>query len=149
MLQQSTNQPDILEVISDLSNDEVFTPPKVANAVLDLLPGDVWSNPDLRWLDPGTKTGVFIREVTRRLLQGLSTAIPVEEERLRHILTSQVFEMSHNRILHEITLEAVSGGVPERKAWIKDSGHFKVGNLAKMTAQERKKMVDAMRAEGH
>lgn len=91
MLQQSTNQPDILEVISDLSNDEVFTPPKVANAVLDLLPGEVWSNPDLRWLDPGTKTGVFLREVTRRLLQGLSTAIPDEEERLRHILTKQVF----------------------------------------------------------
>ncbi|MCZ2813828.1 Eco57I restriction-modification methylase domain-containing protein [Modestobacter sp. VKM Ac-2979] len=90
MLQQSTNQPDILEVISDLSNDEVFTPPKVANAVLDLLPDEVWSNPDLRWLDPGTKTGVFLREVTRRLLQGLSTVIPDEEERLRHILTKQV-----------------------------------------------------------
>lgn len=91
MLREATGQPDILEVISDLSNDEVFTPPKVANAVLDLLPAEVWSNPELRWLDPGCKTGVFLREVTRRLLDGLSAVILDEGERLRHILTNQVF----------------------------------------------------------
>ena len=57
--------------------------------------------------------------------------------------------MSHNQILHRITIEAVSGGVPERKAWIKDSGHFKIGDLARMTTEERQKMVDDMLAEGH
>ena len=56
------------EVISNLSSDEVFTPPPVANAVLDLLPEDVWSDPSLRWLDPGAKTGVFLREAARRLV---------------------------------------------------------------------------------
>ncbi len=56
--------------------------------------------------------------------------------------------MSHNQILHRITIEAVSGGVPERKAWIKDSGHFKVGNLARMTAAERAQIVDDMLTEG-
>jgi len=91
MLLHTTSQPDILEVIADLSNDEVFTPPKVANAVLDLLPAEVWSDPTLRWLDPGCKTGVFLREVTRRLLDGLSGVIPDDEERLRHILTNMVF----------------------------------------------------------
>lgn len=84
-------QPDILEVISDLSSDEVFTPPRMANAMLDLLPDDVWSNPDLRWLDPGAKTGVFGREITKRLLVGLAEAIPAEEERLTHILRNMVF----------------------------------------------------------
>ncbi len=88
MLLHPTSQPDILEVIADLSNDEVFTPPKVANAVLDLLPTEVWSDPTLRWLDPGCKTGVFLREVTRRLLDGLGGVIPDDEERLRHILTN-------------------------------------------------------------
>ncbi len=83
--------PDILEVIADLSNDEVFTPPKVANAVLDLLPADVWTNPDLRWLDPGTKTGVFLREITKRLMAGLEEVIPDEDDRLQHILTNMVF----------------------------------------------------------
>ena len=87
----TTTGPDILEVIADLSNDEVFTPPKVANAVLDLLPEDVWTNPDLRWLDPATKTGVFLREVTKRLMVGLEPAIPDEGERLTHILTNMVF----------------------------------------------------------
>lgn len=91
VLAQTTTQPDILEVIGDLSSDEVFTPPRVANAVLDLLPDEVWSDPHLRWLDPGAKTGVFLREVTRRLMDGLADAITDEQERLEHILHNMVF----------------------------------------------------------
>lgn len=91
MLAQTTTQPDILEVIGDLSSDEVFTPPRVANAVLDLLPDEVWSDPDLRWLDPGAKTGVFLREVTRRLMVGLAETITDEQDRLDHILHNMVF----------------------------------------------------------
>lgn len=52
--------------------------------------------------------------------------------------------MSHDEILHKITIEAVSGGVPERKLWIEDCGHFRVGNLAKMTAEDREKVVKDM-----
>lgn len=89
--QTATHQPDILEVIGDLSNDEVFTPPRIANAVLDLLPDEVWTDPDLRWLDPGCKTGVFPREITQRLLVGLADAIPNEDERLEHILRNMVY----------------------------------------------------------
>lgn len=91
MLAQTTTQPDILEVIGDLSSDEVFTPPRVANAVLDLLPDEVWADPGLRWLDPGAKTGVFLREVTRRLMVGLADTITDEQERLDHILHNMVF----------------------------------------------------------
>jgi site-specific DNA-methyltransferase (adenine-specific) len=88
------NQPDILEVISNLSNDEVFTPPRIANAVLDLLPADVWTNPDLRWLDPGCKTGIFPREITKRLMVGLVEAFLDEELRLEHILKNMVFAVA-------------------------------------------------------
>ena len=91
---QHPSQPDILEVIANLSNDEVFTPPKVANAVLDLLPTEVWSDPTLRWLDPGCKTGIFPREITKRLLVGLAEAIPDESRRLQHILTEMVFAIA-------------------------------------------------------
>jgi site-specific DNA-methyltransferase (adenine-specific) len=91
-------QPDILEVISNLSNDEVFTPPKVANAVLDLLPVEVWSNPDLRWLDPGCKTGIFPREITKRLMVGLADGIPDEKSRLEHILKNMVFAIAITEI---------------------------------------------------
>lgn len=88
------SQPDILEVIANLSNDEVFTPPKVANSVLDLLPPDVWSDPTLRWLDPGCKTGIFPREITKRLMVGLAQAFPDEESRLEHILKKMVFAIA-------------------------------------------------------
>jgi len=83
--------PDIIEVISDLSNDEVRTPPKVANQVLDLLPKEVWNNAEYRWLDPGSKSGVFLREATKRLMVGLADRIPDEQDRLRHILKNQMF----------------------------------------------------------
>lgn len=92
MLASNTaSQPDILEVISDLSNDEVFSSPKLANRMLDLLPKDVWTNPELRFLDMGTKTGVFLREITKRLMAGLESTFPEEQPRLTHILKNMVF----------------------------------------------------------
>jgi len=97
------NQPDILEVIANLSNDAVFTPPRVVNAVLDLLPDEVWSDPTLRWLDPGSKTGVFPREITKRLMAGLVDAIPDEEARLAHILTEMVFAIATEEITGMMT----------------------------------------------
>lgn len=99
MLRAVRGQPDILEVISNLSSDEVNTPPRVANAVLDLLPLEVWTNPDLRWLDPGAKTGVFLREATKRLMIGLQEAIPDEEKRLEHILR----KMLHGIAITDLT----------------------------------------------
>jgi site-specific DNA-methyltransferase (adenine-specific) len=83
--------PDIMEVLSNLSNDEVFTPPWAANAILDQLPEHVWSDPSLRWLDPCVKTGVFLREVTKRLLTGLAQEFPDRQARLEHILRNMVF----------------------------------------------------------
>ena len=99
MLRQAGHSPSILEVITDLSNDEVFTPPKVANAVLDLLPESVWSDPTLRWVDIGAKTGVFLREISRRLMAGLSEAFPDNQERLEHILHNMV----HGIAITELT----------------------------------------------
>jgi site-specific DNA-methyltransferase (adenine-specific) len=87
----NSRAPDVLEVIADLSSDEVFTPPRVVHQLLDLLPGEVWTDPNLRWLDPGSKTGVFLREITKRLMVGLGEAIPDRQERLEHILREQVF----------------------------------------------------------
>ena len=83
--------PDILETIANLSNDEVFTPPKVAREMLDMLPKEVWSNPNLTFLDPAVKTGIFLREITSRLIEGLADEIPDLQERVNHILTKQVF----------------------------------------------------------
>jgi site-specific DNA-methyltransferase (adenine-specific) len=96
-------QSDVLEVIANLNNEQVFTPPKVANALLDLLPKEVWSDPTLRWLDPGSKTGIFPREVAKRLMVGLAEVIPDEASRLEHILKKMVFAIATEKLTGMIT----------------------------------------------
>ena len=91
MLQTQLHQPDILEVIADLSSDEVRTPPRLVNTMLDLLPEHVWTDPKGRWFDPTCKTGVFPREITKRLMVGLETEFPDQRDRLEHILKKMVF----------------------------------------------------------
>ena len=83
--------PDVLNCIANLSNDEVFTPPELANKVLDLLPQELFSNPNTTFLDPFTKSGVFLREIVKRLDRGLEAQIPDRQERIDHILHKQVF----------------------------------------------------------
>lgn len=92
--------PDVLTCIANLSNDEVFTPPEFANRMLDTVAEawaadhggeSIWANPDVRFLDPFTKSGVFLREITSRLTEGLKDAIPDLQTRVDHILTTQVF----------------------------------------------------------
>ncbi len=92
--------PDVLTCIANLSNDEVFTPPELANRMLDTLGeawakshggASLWSDPTVRFLDPCTKSGVFLREITNRLNKGLEGQIPDLKKRIDHILTKQVF----------------------------------------------------------
>ena len=83
--------PDVLNCIANLSNDEVFTPPQLVNEMLDLLPKELFSNPNARFLDPFTKSGVFLREIVKRLDVGLSAVIPDRQERILHIMHEQVF----------------------------------------------------------
>ncbi|MGR3807321.1 Eco57I restriction-modification methylase domain-containing protein [Pasteurella testudinis] len=85
------HNPDVLSCLANLSNDEVFTPPEVANAMLDLLPQDYFSDPHRTFLDPATKSGVFLREIAKRLLKGLETQIPDLQQRINHIFTKQIF----------------------------------------------------------
>lgn len=88
---ETTYNPDVLSCIANLSNDEVFTPPEVANQVLDMLPDELWSNPDAKFLDPATKSGVFLREIAKRLISGLEDVYPDLQERLEHIYHEQLF----------------------------------------------------------
>lgn len=92
--------PDVLTCIANLSNDEVFTPPEFANRMLDTLAeawaadqngANLWSDSSVRFLDPSTKSGIFLREITSRLTKGLAQEMPDLEKRVDHILTKQVF----------------------------------------------------------
>ena len=92
MSQNNTSyNPDILNCIANLSSDEVFTSPALANNILNLLPSEIWSNPDLKFLDPGTKTGIFLREIALRLNKGLKNVIKNDNKRINHILKKQIF----------------------------------------------------------
>lgn len=87
----SAYNPDVLSCIANLSNDEVFTPPEVANAMLDLLPKELFCDPNTTFLDPACKSGVFLREIAKRLLAGLEPVIPDLQERIDHIFHQQLF----------------------------------------------------------
>jgi site-specific DNA-methyltransferase (adenine-specific) len=92
--------PDVLTCIANLSNDEVFTPPEFANKMLDTLAdawaannegANIWADKSVKFLDPVSKSGVFLREITTRLTEGLKDEIADLGERVDHILTKQVF----------------------------------------------------------
>jgi len=94
------HNPDVLTCIANLSNDEVFTPPEFANGMLDTLEAawaerhggaNLWADKSVRFLDPFTKSGIFLREITRRLTLGLRDEVPDLQKRVNHILTNQVF----------------------------------------------------------
>lgn len=101
------HNPDILTCIANLSNDEVFTPPAFANRMLDTLAGawaaqhegaNIWADSTVTFLDPCTKSGVFLREITSRLVAGLAEEIPDLRQRVDHILTRQVFGIGITRL---------------------------------------------------
>ena len=92
--------PDVLTCIANLSNDEVFTPPDLANQMLDMLSeawaknnngANIWEDKSVKFLDPCAKSGVFLREISSRLTAGLAKEIPDLAKRVDHILSKQVF----------------------------------------------------------
>jgi site-specific DNA-methyltransferase (adenine-specific) len=91
MLNSRNYNPDVLTCIANLSSDEVFTPPQLVNQILDMLPKDIWSDRKARFLDPGCKSGVFLREIAKRLDKGLEKKIPDKQKRINHIFSKQLF----------------------------------------------------------
>lgn len=83
--------PDVLSCLANLSNDEVFTPPEVVNQILDRLPDNLWSDKNTTFLDPVSKSGVFLREIAKRLIKGLEKEIPDQQERINHIFSNQLY----------------------------------------------------------
>ncbi len=143
---------DIFAYIPQQKTSLVFTPRDVVEMMVDVLevenPG-IFSDPEKTFADLFSTAGLFLMELVRRLDAGLADQIPDQTERLKHILTKQIFEMSHNELLHKITIEAISGGVPERREWTESSGHFVHGDIARMSTDARQQVVDSMLTEGH
>ena len=93
-MDKNNYNPDVLTCLANLSSDEVFTPPQVANDILNLLPKELWRDPQARFLDPVCKTGVFLREIAKRLDAGLEKRMPDKQQRINHIFTKQLFGLA-------------------------------------------------------
>jgi site-specific DNA-methyltransferase (adenine-specific) len=93
-----TYNPDVLACLANLSSDEVFTPPNIVNQMLDLLPAEIWRDKKATFLDPATKTGVFLREIAKRLMVGLQEKIPDRQKRISHIFTEQLYGIAITEI---------------------------------------------------
>jgi len=87
----SEYNPDVLTCLANLSSDEVFTPPHIVNQMLDMLPQELFNDKNTKFLDPATKSGVFLREIAKRLLEGLKDEIPDLQQRIDHIFQRQLY----------------------------------------------------------
>ncbi|MCQ2319416.1 MAG: Eco57I restriction-modification methylase domain-containing protein [Bacteroidales bacterium] len=94
---------DILNCLANLSSDEVFTSPELANQMLDMLPQDIFSDPNAKFLDPCSKSGVFLREIAKRLLVGLEKKIPDLQQRIDHIMSKQLFGIALTQLTAEMS----------------------------------------------
>lgn len=109
MMIQTSYNPDVLSCLANLSNDEVFTPPSLVNDILNLLPNDLWSNPDIKFLDPVSKSGVFLREIAKRLDIGLESKITNKQERINHIFNTQLYGIAITELTSLLSRRSVYG----------------------------------------
>ena len=115
---------DILNTLSNLSSDEVFTPPEIAIKMLDLLPKDLFCSPNTTFLDPSAKSGVFLREIVKRLDKGLENLIPDKNERIQHILKKQVFGIAITDLCNLMTKRTVYCSVHSNRQYSIGEGIF-------------------------
>lgn len=136
--QPELHVPDVLETLAQLPNDDVYTPPKVVAAMLDVLPEHVWSEPHFTWLDPATKSGIYLREVFKRLMVGLAAWEPDGLKRREHILRNMLFGAATTQLNGEIARRTLYQTKNATGTEVKDSAltdlvvHFESpeGNIA-------------------
>ena len=133
--------PDVLSCLANLSNDEVFTSPEVVNQMLDLLPQELFSNPDTTFLDPACKTGVFLREIAKRLIKGLERQFPDLQERVDHIFHKQLYGIA----ITELTSLLSRRGVYCSKY---ANGEFSISKFISADGNIRFKKIDHLWIKG-
>jgi len=150
------HNPDILTCLANLSADEVFTPPKLASAMLDILPHDLFQRPDTTFLDPVCKSGVFLREIARRLNDGLADQMPDDQKRIDHILTKQVFGLAITELTGHISRRSVycskkaDGKFSIATAFTKPDGNIRLPKTShKWTSGGRCEFCGASKGEYH
>lgn len=164
--------PDILTCIANLSNDEVFTPPEFANQILDMLSqawaadnnnANIWEDENVKFLDPCTKSGVFLREITSRLTVGLEKKIPDLQKRVDHILSKQVFGIGITKLTSLLARRSVycsknadgkhsiakSLNSKHGNIWYENLNHTWIGNKCKFCGASKSEFDRASSLDSH
>lgn len=127
--------PDVLSCLANLSNDEVFTPPKLVGDILNMLPQELFTNKETTFLDPVSKSGVFLREIAKRLMIGLETEIPDQQERINHIFKNQIFGIGITELTSLLSRRSVycsktaNGKYSVCELFDSESGNIKFDNI--------------------
>lgn len=135
MMIRETHNPDVLNCLANLSSDEVFTSPKIVNEMLDMLPQDLFTNKNTKFLEPCCKSGVFLREIAKRLLVGLEKLIPDLQERINHIFTNQLYGIAITRLTSLLTRRSLycsktaNGKYSINDAFNNEDGNIKFDNI--------------------
>lgn len=135
MMIRETHNPDVLNCLANLSSDEVFTSPKIVNEMLDMLPQDLFINKNTKFLEPCCKSGVFLREIAKRLLVGLEKQIPDLQERINHIFTNQLYGIAITRLTSLLTRRSLycsktaNGKYSINDAFNNEDGNIKFDNI--------------------
>lgn len=115
---------DIFDYIPPQKTNQIFTPKWVVSKMVDELeinnPG-CFDDPGLTFADLYMKSGLYITEIVKRLYksEGLKEAFPDSNDRIRHILSKQVYGMAPTRIIYLIATNYILGFDPE----IKETNH--------------------------
>lgn len=165
--------PDVLTCIANLSNDEVFTPPEFANRMLDTLAegwaaandgANIWADSSVTFLDPCTKSGVFLREIATRLIKGLESEFPDLQERVDHILTKQLFGIGITRLTallarrslycskHATGPHSVAssfGDKDDGNIWFERTEHLREGDRCRICGAGKEFLERGMDEENH
>jgi hypothetical protein len=141
--------PDVLSCIANLSSEEVFTPPQVVNRILDMLPANLWSDKKSTFLDPGCKSGVFLREIAKRLDKALENQIPNRQKRMDHVFKNQLFGLGITELTALISRRSVycsktaNGKYSVCEAFDNPDGNIRFGRVEHSWGGERCVMCGA------
>ena len=149
---------DILVTFENLNNHEVFTPPRIANTMLDLLPKDIWMNPNAKILDPAVKTGVFLRESFYRLFEGLKGKgtiigldrkeynLNIPQQRINHILKNMLFGIATSELTGYIGRRTLYGVMKANSDKVDNAleSLLKVKDIDQWDEYKKDKFIDTM-----
>lgn len=115
-----TSEEDIFDYIPPQKTNQIFTPKKVVQMMVDQLvetEPHIFESPDKTFVDFYMKSGLYITEIVKRLYRNkvLKSIIPDDKERVKHILECQVFGFAPTQIIYDITMSYIFGFDEEAK----------------------------------